>query len=208
MTFSAVKVNLYDLQQSAIKINKQWGICIFSVSSTTFPRSPLFRVQCGKSGGEGPGTRGGPRFSSVPHRAWCQDKNPETHNSQRIWTLSKYLKISFCFSLHVWSLVYKILAAPCPKKAGQLADRHFVSALFSNKWPPENRNVVGTRRELPRCCLRPGGVKLTYKSLNTRDIYARIVIAGQNRNNYPPRSCFLHISSDFSPHLTVLRGCA
>lgn len=75
----------------------------FSVSSMTFPRFPLFRVQCGKSGGEGPGTRGGPRFSSVPHRAWCQDKNLETHNSQRIWTLSKYLNIFLFFSLHVWS---------------------------------------------------------------------------------------------------------
>ncbi|XP_071331068.1 hairy-related 3 [Trachinotus anak] len=28
------------------------------------------RKQCGKSGGEGPRTRGGPRFSSVPQRAW------------------------------------------------------------------------------------------------------------------------------------------
>lgn len=27
---------------------------------------------------------------------------------------------------------------------------------------------VATRRELPRCCLRPGGVKLTDKRLNTR----------------------------------------
>lgn len=34
-----------------------------------------FREQCGKSGGEGPRTRGGPRFSSVPQRAWCEDKN-------------------------------------------------------------------------------------------------------------------------------------
>lgn len=31
---------------------------------------------------------------------------------------------------------------------------------------PRKQIVVGTRRELPRCCLRPGGVKIQYKRLN------------------------------------------
>lgn len=38
--------------------------------------------------------------------------------------------------------------------------------------PPENPAVVGTRRELPRCCLRPGGVKILYKRLNAESVVA------------------------------------
>lgn len=39
----------------------------------------------------------------------------------------------------------------------------------SKNWPPENRDAVMTCKELSRCCLRPGGVKLAYKRLNTGD---------------------------------------
>lgn len=39
-----------------------------------------FREKCGKSGGEGPRTRGGPRFSSVPQ---CASNPPQTHKSRK-----------------------------------------------------------------------------------------------------------------------------
>lgn len=71
-----------------------------------------FREQCGKSGGEGPGTRGGPRFSSVPHRAWYEDK-----------TLAHNKEFLVCFSPHSWCCMWIniIVAVSFPLKRKQIS---------------------------------------------------------------------------------------
>lgn len=61
-----------------------------------------------------------------------------------------------------WTSVCVIVAVPFYPKRKKLGGAG-VTPLVR---PPENQIVVGTRRELPRCCLRPGGVKIRYKRLN------------------------------------------
>lgn len=61
-----------------------------------------------------------------------------------------------------WTSVCVIVAVPFYPKRKNLGGAG-VTPLVR---PPENQIVVGTRRELPRCCLRSGGVKIRYKRLN------------------------------------------
>lgn len=153
------------VQRSAVKLQSAHCFSLYD-----FPKSsPPFRSQCGKSRGEGAGTRGGPRFSSVPQRAWYEDKKkPKTHNGLRILTPSHFSSVSVLLFVKCSKLDERRHNRCCTfliqrKQLGWSRDSLQV-------WyfpPPENRDAVGACRELPRCCLRPVGVKIIYKRLNT-----------------------------------------